>query len=77
LRVKALGRLLWVMSAEDVVVTKLRWAATPGRQKDLSDAHGILALAGDALDLGYVRAWCARHGTIAVLESLLKALRQR
>jgi hypothetical protein len=65
------------MSAEDVVVTKLRWASAPGRQKDLSDAQGILAMMGDAVDLDYVRGWCHRHGTIATLEALLAALEPR
>ena len=74
LRVEALGRRLWVMSAEDVVVTKLRWASAPGRQKDLSDAQGILALNAGALDLDYVRTWCAPHATTEVLDSLLAAL---
>jgi hypothetical protein len=77
LRVEALGVRLWVMSAEDVVVTKLRWASAPGRQKDLSDAQGILAMMGDAVDLDYVRGWCHRHGTIATLEALLAALEPR
>jgi hypothetical protein len=73
-RVEALGRRLWVMSAEDAVVTKLRWASAPGRQKDVSDARGILAMSGESLDLAYIRAWCAQHGTLSALDALLDEL---
>jgi hypothetical protein len=73
-RDEALGRSLWVRSAEDAVVTKLRWASAPGRQKDVSDARGILAMSGDSLNLAHIRAWCEQHDTLPVLDALLDEL---
>ncbi len=51
---------LWVPTAEDVLVQKLRWA----RAKDLDDARDVLAIQGlQGLDMDYVNHWCKEHGT--------------
>ena len=60
-------------SAEDVVVTKLRWSRGGQRSKDLADVAEVLATQRGRLDLDYVRSWCDRHGTREVLERLLAA----
>lgn len=72
LRVRALDRLVWVPTVEDVIVTKLRWAAGGGRPKDLEDVRNVVAVSGDSVDWGYVRRWCHRHGTAAVLDRVLR-----
>ncbi len=55
-----IGMELWVPTAEDVLVQKLRWA----RAKDLDDARDVLAIQGlQGLDMVYVRHWCKEHGT--------------
>lgn len=71
LRVQALGRHVWVAAVDDVVVTKLRWAAGGHRVKDLEDVRNVVAVSGDAIDWGYVRQWCGRHGTEALLDQVL------
>ena len=61
----------WLPTAEDVVVQKLRW----GRSKDLDDARDVLAVQGtDALDMAYIRRWCALHGTMERLEKALAGI---
>lgn len=50
LRVRALDRAVWVATAEDMVVTKLRWARDAERAKDREDVRNMLAVRGDALD---------------------------
>jgi hypothetical protein len=75
LRVQALGRHIWVPAVEDVVVTKLRWAAGGGRAKDVEDVRNVLAVSGEHVDWTYVRDWCAQHGTTALLEQVLQSLR--
>jgi len=54
------GRMIWIPTAEDLVIQKLRWA----RRKDLDDAQNILAVQGDAIDYAHIARWCARHGTL-------------
>lgn len=69
--VPMLGRPTWLPTPEDVVVQKLRW----GRGKDLDDARDVLAVQGpETLDMAYVTAWCARHGTTARLEAALAGI---
>ncbi len=69
--VPPLKRELWLPTAEDVVVQKIRW----GRSKDLDDARDVLAVQGpETLDMDYIREWCSIHHTTARLEGLLAEL---
>ena len=56
----------------DRLVTKLRWAKTAGRRKDLEDARNVVAVQGGALDWPYLSRWC---GELDVLD-LLATIRQ-
>ncbi len=60
------GRHVWLPSPEDVIVTKLRWA----RGKDKDDARDVMAVQARSLDWSYIRGWCSRHGTLALLEQI-------
>ena len=51
-----LGRNVWIPTAEDVIVQKLRW----GREKDRVDARDVMTVQGTALDLHYIENWCQR-----------------
>jgi hypothetical protein len=64
-------RTVFVPTAEDVIVQKLRWSLHPGRQKDVEDVAGIIAVQAGRLDLAYIRGWCDQHGTRALFERLL------
>jgi hypothetical protein len=70
LRVTALGRIVFLASAEDMVVTKLRWAVEADRAKDREDIRNILAVRGADLDWEYLRRWAAEHGTLELLEQI-------
>ena len=47
---------MWIPTAEDVIVQKLRW----GREKDRVDARDVMTVQGTALDLHYIENWCQR-----------------
>lgn len=69
--VPLLNREIWLPTAEDIVVQKLRW----GRSKDLDDARDVLAVQGpETLDMVYVENWCATHGTSARLTEILASI---
>ncbi len=69
--VPAVNREVWLPSAEDMVIQKIRW----GRSKDLDDARDVLAVPGpETLDMPYIQNWCATHGTTARLETILASL---
>jgi len=54
---------VFIPTAEDLVIQKLRWA----RNKDLDDARNLLAVQGAAIDYGHLEHWRAQHGTLARL----------
>lgn len=65
-----LGRRVYVQTAEDVIVTKLRWATNAARPKDREDLRNLIAVQGDRIDWGYVHGWCEQHGTRALLDEI-------
>jgi hypothetical protein len=69
-RVQMLGHTAHVATAEDMVVTKLRWVSLAHRAKDEDDVRNILAVRGQELDWVYIRRWCGVHGTLARLEAI-------
>lgn len=62
------GRTVWLPTAEDVIVQKLRWAILGNREKDMLDVVGILKVRRDRLDFAYVREWCGQLEILGALE---------
>jgi hypothetical protein len=66
-----LKRNVFLPTAEDVIVQKLRW----GRPKDLEDARDVLAVQTPArLDMSYITHWCNIHETAGLLRSILNEI---
>lgn len=66
------GIPVWMPTAEDVVIWKLRWA----RPKDIEDIRNVLLVQSreGKLDWPYMREWGAKHGTLARLEEIVAGL---
>lgn len=64
------GRPAWLISAEDSIITKLRWAHVAGRKKDIIDVENVIAVSGDIIDWPYVERWTDQHGTRQLLEQI-------
>ncbi len=65
------GRRVFILSVEDVLITKLRWART----KDRDDVRDVIAVQGEpAIDWDYVHSWTDRHGTTALLEAIRRSI---
>ena len=60
------GIASFVLTAEDVIVTKLRWL----RPKDVEDVRDVIAVKGAKLDWNYIHHWTASHGTRAKLDEI-------
>jgi hypothetical protein len=73
-RVSILGRQAFVATAEDTIVTKLRWAVLARRGKDTDDVRNIIAVRGNELDWDYLRHWTMQHGSHALLEDIRQSI---
>ena len=68
------GRTVFIPTAEDVVVTKLRWARELKRSKDFDDLRNVIALQKESLDWEYIHRWCDLHATRETLNGILSDL---
>ena len=73
-RVSLRGRETFLPTAEDVIITKLRWSRGGARAKDVDDTRNVIAVQGARIDWDYVASWCDRHGTREILDSLRSSL---
>jgi len=64
------GTETFLPTAEDVVVTKLRWYSLARRPKDIADVRNVVTVQGDRLDWNYIGHWCDQHGTRELLEEV-------
>jgi hypothetical protein len=67
---KVLGRDSWLPTAEDVIITKLRWA----RSKDRDDVRDVIAVQQALIDWDYVHSWTERHGTTELLREIRRSI---
>ena len=68
------GREIFLPTIEDVIVTKLRWALQPQREKDRNDVRDCIAVAAGTIDWPYVHTWTARHGTQELLQEIRRSI---
>jgi hypothetical protein len=61
-------------TAEDVIITKLRWSQHAGRHKDRDDVRDVIAVQADNLDWPYIRRWTDEHGTTALLDEIRRSI---
>ncbi|OWY61702.1 hypothetical protein B7486_62395, partial [cyanobacterium TDX16] len=67
------GTSMPVAAAEDVVLSKLEWAAASGSERQVADAVSVLAAVADEIDLEYLRRWADELGVRDELEEALGA----
>ncbi len=77
LRVSILGRQAFVATAEDTLVTKLRWALIARRGKDVEDVRNIIGVRSSELDWGYLLQWATAHGTGTLLDEIRTSIPQQ
>jgi hypothetical protein len=71
-RAEFAGALIFVASAEDVLIAKLEWAKLSESERQLEDAAGILRGQGQVLDVAYVERWVGELG-LSVQWAIAKA----
>jgi hypothetical protein len=73
-RMNTMGREVSMPTAEDVIITKLRWAVNARRAKDREDVRDVIAVQGANLDWPYVYNWCEQHGTRDLLDEIRRSI---
>ncbi len=71
-RVKAWGQPMFISSAEDTILQKLRWYGMGKIEKHLIDAAFVWHIQGERLDKAYVRKWAKKLGVEKYLAKLDK-----
>ena len=66
--------LFFVASAEDVILSKLRWYELGQRssERQLADVRGVILVQGQALDVAYLQQWAGVLQLTELLEPLLQ-----
>ncbi|MBX3741874.1 MAG: hypothetical protein KF712_12830 [Akkermansiaceae bacterium] len=69
------GECVYLPTPEDVIVQKLRWAASAKRPKDFSDTVAVMQVQGTGLDWNYIEEWCGKHGTLNLMQEAMSEAR--
>jgi hypothetical protein len=62
---------VWIISAEDLILSKLNWAKTTGSEMQLRDVANLLR---SAVDLGYVKMWAVKLEIDKTLNGILESI---
>jgi hypothetical protein len=73
-KVEAYERTTYAPTAEDVIITKLRWALHARRRKDTDDLENVLSVQQGNLEWNYIHSWCDQHGTRELLDQIRQQL---
>lgn len=76
-QVDAMGQMLWVVSPEDTILSKLEWMKGRASDVQYSDALGVAVAQWENLDLEYLRRWARELGVENMLARLLKEAAER
>lgn len=68
------GQAAWIATAEDVLLHKLRWHTISPTERQLTDARGIVAVSGYALDRHYLHHWAKQIGVMDLLAPMFEEL---
>ena len=63
-RIEVTGHPLWIVSKEDLILSKLDWARQSQSERQLSDVENLLATGAD---MDYLRTWSQRLNLTAML----------
>ncbi len=75
-KVNILGLEVWIVSAEDAIISKLEWARDSDSERQLGDALGVLTVQYDNLDHDYLRKWAKELKVQDLLERLLAQVKR-
>lgn len=69
---KIKGNIVYFISPEDLVLSKLKWYKMGESTRQLEDIESILKISGERLDMEYIKHWSKKLGALDILRGLLK-----
>jgi len=72
-----MGLDVWVVSPEDVILSKLEWAKEGESSRQFQDALGVASVQYDRLDRDYLYKWAKELQVESALEQLLKQAKEQ
>jgi len=72
-----MGLDVWVVSPEDVILSKLEWARESESSQQFQDALGVAVVQYDCLDRDYLYKWAKELQVESSLEQLLKQAKEQ
>lgn len=66
-----IGEHLYIVSAEDSILSKLEWAKKGESERQFNDAVGVAEVQWGNLDLDYLKKWAKELDLVALLDRLL------
>lgn len=76
-QIDAMGQMLWVVSPEDIILSKLEWMKGRASEVQYADALGVAVIQWGNLDLEYLHRWAGPLGVEDMLARLLKEAREQ
>jgi len=76
MKARVMGIDLWILSPEDVILSKLNWAKNSESNIQYRDVLGVIKLQWDKLDWEYVRHWAKELGVEETLEKVIEETRK-
>ncbi len=72
-RVSVFGKDIWMLSPEDVILSKLLWYQQSESDTQWRDIVGVWRVQQEKLDLDYLRGWAVRLGLTDLLERVTQS----
>ncbi len=69
-QVDILGRAVWMLTPEDVILSKLLWYKMSASDLQMRDSVSVWKTQQEKLDLGYLRLWAARLSVADLLSKV-------
>lgn len=70
--VNMIGLNVWVLSPEDVILSKLEWSKDSNSSQQFRDALGVAVVQWEHLDKDYLHKWASELGVTGQLKELLE-----
>ena len=72
-QVEVLGRSVWMLTPEDVILAKLLWHKMSESDTQMRDIVGVWKAQRENLDLEYLQTWAARLGVADLLSKVMSS----